>query len=209
MLAEQSIAVVERFWASDLNCTVEDLRGEQVIVTRRSGGPGIFIFARRDVLTVPSGGHVDGLMGPAWVGYADAGTFVRGDDADARLLGDEDDAAIAGLRSSCPARDWEHGGTASEATARIGVFHGGTLAALASYRIWGDRIAHISIISHPLFRRRGLARIAVSAITRHALDNDLVAQYRTLVSNKPSLAIADRLGFERYASSVVFGLSSA
>lgn len=129
VLAEQSIAVVERFWAADLNCTVEDLRGEQVIVTRRSGGPGIFIFARRDVLTVPSGGHVDGLMGPAWVGYADAGTH--------------------------------------------------------------------------------LARIAVSAITRHALDNDLVAQYRTLVSNTPSLAIAKRLGFERYASSVVFALSSA
>ena len=76
MLAEQSIAVIERFWAADLNCSVEDLRGEQVIVTRRSGGPGVFIFARRDVLTVPAGVHVDNMLGPAFVGYADAGTFV-------------------------------------------------------------------------------------------------------------------------------------
>lgn len=207
MLADQSIAVIERFWAADLNCSVEDLRGEQVIVTRRSGGPGVFIFARRDVLTVPSGVRVENLLGPASIGYADAGTFVRGDDAEARLLGDEDDAAIAGLHSSCSALDWEHGGPASDATTRIGVFKGGTLTALASYNIWGDRIAHISIISHPLLRRGGLARMAVSAITRHALDNNLVAQYRTLVSNTPSLAIANRLGFERYASSVVFQLN--
>ncbi len=137
---------------------------------------------------MPSGVHVDGMVGPAWIGYAD-------------------DAAIEGLHSACSALDWEHGGQGSEATARIGVFKGGTLATLASYRIWGDRIAHISIISHPLFRNGGLARIAVSAITRHALDNNLVAQYRTLVSNTPSLAIANRLGFERYATSVVMRLN--
>jgi hypothetical protein len=204
MLAEQSIAVIERFWAADLKCSVEDLRGEQVIVTRRSGGPGVFIFARKDVLTVPSGVHVENMLGPAFVGYADAGTFVGHiDDHEARLLGEEDDAAIEGLRSSCSALDWEHGGTTPDATVRVGAFKEGTLAALASYRLWGDRIAHISIVTHPLFRRGGLARIAVSGITRHALDNNLVAQYRTLASNTPSLAIASRLGFERYASSLV------
>jgi hypothetical protein len=204
MLAEQSIAVIERFWAADMNCNVDDLRGEQVIVTRRSGGPGVFIFARRDVLTVPSGVHVDNMLGPAFIAYADARTFVgRSDDHDARLLGEKDDAAIEGLRSSCSALEWEHGGTTPEATVRVGAFKGDTLAALASYRIWGDRIAHISIITNPLFRRGGLARIAVSGITRHALDNNLVAQYRTLASNSPSLAIANRLGFERYATSLV------
>lgn len=132
---------------------------------------------------------------------------MRADDAEARRLGDEDDAAIAELRSSCSARDWEHGGTASDATTRMGVFKGGTLAALASYNIWGDRIAHISIVSHPRFRRSGLARAAVSAITRHALDDNLIAQYRTLVSNTPSLAIANRLGFERFANSVVIQMN--
>src|SRR4051812_26577879 len=67
VLAEHSIAVVERFWAADLNCRVEDLRGEQVIVTRRSGGPGVFIFARPDVLTVPTGVQVDNMLGPAFI----------------------------------------------------------------------------------------------------------------------------------------------
>jgi len=209
MLSDESIAVLERFWAADLDCKVEDLRGEKVIVTRRSGGPGVFILARRDVLTVPSGVHLDYMLGPAFIGYADAGTFVGGDDAEARALDDADDAAIAGLHSSCSTRDWEHGGPKSDATARIGVFKDGTLAALASYNIWGDRIAHISIISHPLFRRGGLGRIAVSAITRHALDNNLVAQYRTLASNTPSLAIAKRLGFQQYAYNLVIQLDQA
>jgi GNAT superfamily N-acetyltransferase len=206
MLTEQSIDVIERFWASDLNCRLEDLRGEKVIVTRRSGGPGVFILARLDVLTVPSGVHLDYMLGPAFIGYADAGTFVGGDDAEARALGDGDDAGIAGLHSSCGALEWEHGGPTSEDAARIGVFKGGTLAALASYRIWGDRIAHISIITHPLFRSGGRGRIAVSAITRRALDNDLVAQYHTLASNIPSLAIAKRLGFQQYAYNLVIQL---
>ncbi|HEX3854129.1 MAG TPA: GNAT family N-acetyltransferase, partial [Polyangiaceae bacterium] len=155
--------------------------------------------ARRDVLTVPSGVRVENMLGPAYIGYADAGTFEGGDNHEARLLGEEDDAAIEGLHSSCGALEWEHGGPTLEDTARMGVFNGDTLAALASYRIWGDRIAHISIITHPLFRGGGLARIAVSGITRYALDNNLVAQYRTLVSNRPR-NLRVRTAYRRTAS---------
>jgi hypothetical protein len=201
MLSQESIASIERYWAADLDCTVEELRGEQIAVTRQ-GGPSVFIFARQgSVVVVPPLIRSERIIGPAFIGYADAGTYVSCDHGQARLLDESDRDAIAALRSSCGAVEWEHGG-ATNATTCVGVFRETGLASLASYEIWGERIAHIAIIAHPSYRGQGLARSAVSAITKVALDYELVAQYRTLVSNQPSMAIARRLGFQGYALSL-------
>jgi predicted GNAT family acetyltransferase len=90
----------------------------------------------------------------------------------------------------------------------VGVFEKGGLVALASYELWGGRIAHISIVSHPLWRGRGYAATAVSALAKIVLERGLVPQYRTLEANKPSMAVARRLGFVQYATSFAVRLSS-
>jgi len=201
MLADESIASIERFWAADLGCAIDDLRREQIVITRPDT-PSIFIFARRgSIVAVPPLVKSNSIIGPAFIGYADAGTFVGCADAEARLLDDADGDAIADLRSSCDGLEWEHGG-AADATTCVGIFRGATLASLASYEIWGQHIAHIAVITHPGYRRQGLGQIVVSALTRVALNRKLVAQYRTLVSNKPSMVIAERLGFQSYAVSL-------
>ena len=206
MLAAESIAAIERFWAADLGCTIEDLRREQVVVTRQDS-PSIFIFARGgSIIAVPPVAPADSIIGPAFIGYADAATHLDRADGEARVLDASDAEAMAGLRSACEAREWEHGGAATAATC-VGIFRGATLAALASYELWGDRIAHLAIVTHPAHRRQGLARAAVSALTRVALSRQLVAQYRTLVANEASMAIARRLGFQGYAVSLAIRLS--
>jgi RimJ/RimL family protein N-acetyltransferase len=83
-----------------------------------------------------------------------------------------------------------------------GVFKGHKLAALASYQIWGEQIAHIAIVTHPAFRGQGYATAAVSSLTQTVLGRTLVPQYRTLEGNAPSIAVARRLGFEHYATSL-------
>ena len=90
----------------------------------------------------------------------------------------------------------------SSAVAAVGVFRGDALAALASYKLWGDRIAHIAIVTHPAHRGGGLGKAAVSAMSRVALERGLVAQYRTLCANTPSMGIARALGFQRYATTL-------
>jgi GNAT superfamily N-acetyltransferase len=207
-LTPESLATIEQYWAGDLGCRVEDLRGEQLVATRQTG-PGIFIFARSGSViaaTPPSG--LERVIGPAFIGYADAATFQGCDDAGARLLEDSDAQAMRDLRAACADEEWEHGGAAPRATA-VGIFESGELAALASYQRWGDWIAHVSIVTHPQRRGRGLGRRAVSAITRLALRGGLVAQYRTLVENRPSLALAERLGFRRYALTLALRIRAA
>jgi len=149
-------------------------------------------------------------VGPAWLGYGDAGTFrAEALPRTARLLGDADASSIDALRDACPPVEWEHGGSRLGRDPVAGSFAeeaAGALAALAGYEVWGERLAHIAVVAHPAYRGRGHARAAVAAIARHALEQGLVLQYRTLASNTASRRIADSLGFEPGATSLAIRL---
>jgi predicted GNAT family acetyltransferase len=112
--------------------------------------------------------------------------------------------AVDTLREACAVEEWEHGGSEFRPTAMAGVFKGHELAALASYQIWGEQIAHIAVVTHPAFRGQGYATTAVSGLTKTVLERTLIPQYRTLEGNAPSLAVARRLGFVQYATSLAF-----
>jgi predicted GNAT family acetyltransferase len=64
---------------------------------------------------------------------------------------------VHALRENCAVEKREHGGSESRPTEMVGAFKGHELAALASYQIWGEKIAHIAIVTHPAFRRQGYA----------------------------------------------------
>jgi GNAT superfamily N-acetyltransferase len=197
-LTDESIATIEAYWSTDLGCSIDDLHSDQLVMTRQEG-PSIFVFARHGTI-VSAPGAIDSrqIIGPAFIGYADAATFVHMETDGARPIDGADEVAIAELRHACDPTQWEHGGP-GEASTCVGLFRGSTLAALASFELWGTRIAHISVITHPAFRSCGLGKAAVAALARLALERNLVAQYRTLAANLPSMAIARGLGFQRYA----------
>jgi GNAT superfamily N-acetyltransferase len=154
-------------------------------------------------------GRVGKVIGPAFIGYGSPAT-LRLDDA-ARAVGiARDEASIAALRDACGAA-WDHGGSKiNDEVPLFGIFDGARqLAALASYEVWNQRIAHISIITHPLHRGRGLGRAAVALAAQHALAAGLIPQYRTLQANMPSIGVAKRLGFVEYGFSVYVRMQSA
>lgn len=156
------------------------------------------------------GGRMDAVVGPAAIAYADAGTFrPSSTDADLRVLGDADRPAVDELRRAVSEEEWAHGGSEMGQAPVIGAFADGALAAVAGYEVWGERIAHIGIVSHPAHRGRGLGAAAVAGAARTALAAGLAAQYRTLASNTPSLGIARRLGFVAYATSLSVRLNDA
>ena len=127
----------------------------------------------------------------------------------ARVIHSEGDAAlVTSLQSAVTSLEWEHGGSDSESCHhQWGVIVGETLTALATYEVWGGTIAHISIVTHPAYRGQGHGRAAVALATQQALAQNLVPQYRTLASNTPSLAIAQRLGFVPFATSLAVRLT--
>ena len=89
-----------------------------------------------------------------------------------------------------------------------GVFVDDDLVALAGYKTWPCDIAHIHVVAHPEFRGRGFGRAVVAHIAGVALDSGLTPQYRTLESNRPSIRVAESLGFVHFASSVAVRLPS-
>jgi len=145
-------------------------------------------------------------IGPAYIGYAEA---VRPPSHASRSLSRSDAPAAEALRAACTETEWEYGGSLVGDHPSSGVFVGSDLVALAGYEIWGGTIAHISVVTHPAFRGRGLGRSAVSHLANTALAAGLVPQYRTLQSNQASIRIAESLGFIHYASSVAVRLSYA
>jgi GNAT superfamily N-acetyltransferase len=174
----------------------EELRG--LLVGLESGcAPEQFAAALTPVATL--------VLGPAYVGYT---TDIRGDDALARSLSEEDAASVESLRLACGEEEWDHGGSSLDVPCS-GVFCDGQLAALAGYETWGGTIAHLCIVTHPGFRGRGFGKSAVAHLARRALADGLLAQYRTLDANAPSIRIAEALGFQRYATSMAVRLAPA
>lgn len=153
------------------------------------------------------GGLLERVIGPAEIRYADAGTLRPASrDARVRLLDAADEPALQRLKGACSQTEWEHGGRELGTHVVAGVFVEDELVAVAGYEVWDGAIAHIGIVTHPAHRGRGLGAGAVHHVARAALRSGLVPQYRALVSNTPSLRIAERLGFVLCARSLAVRL---
>ena len=150
------------------------------------------------------------IVGPAWIGYGTKETLDLSSAERARELNDSDADAVPALRADCSEEGWAHGGSEHGAVPTFGAFaEDGTLGALAGYRIWDERIAHLSIVGARRHGGQGHGTAAVARAARHALDAGLLPQYRTLANNAPSRGIARRLGFETYGYSVFVRLPGA
>jgi RimJ/RimL family protein N-acetyltransferase len=146
---------------------------------------------------------VERIVGPAFIGYGTSKTLDLWIANQARVLTREDDPAVSRLRASCAPEEWEHGGSDPHAVPTFGcVSEGGEVLAMAGYQVWGGTIAHISVVTAPHARGRDFGRRAVACAAQHALSAGLLPQYRTLLANEPSMAVARRLGFVPYGYSV-------
>ncbi len=229
MLSEQAITTADAFWAAHLDCAPGELFSEPLrIITHgaewadfggamalfRGGGavatvppdradrlrvllsplsrgcsPDYFASALRPISSV--------VVGPAYIGYTEAAFPPT---HPARALVPDDARALDALQQACDTTEWAHGGS-DIAHPCSAVFVGGQIVALAGYKVWGGAIAHISIVTHPGFRGRSFGRSAVAHLARRAVAAGLLPQYRTLISNRTSVRLAESLGFCSYATS--------
>lgn len=150
------------------------------------------------------------IVGPATLSYGDAGTLTPMQATTGVRVLDASDpgdvAAVESLRGSCPAEDWEHGGSALGDGPVAGAFVGGDLVALAGYELWGGRLAHITVVTHPAHRGQSHGRSVVRAVADVAIRRHLVPQYRALQANVASLRLGLALGFAPYAVSLAIRL---
>jgi GNAT superfamily N-acetyltransferase len=139
------------------------------------------------------------VLGPAALSYVSPASF-RPVEAGA-LTVEQLSAAQPDLRILEQAAGHEDAGEAAldEITSPAFVVreHSQVVAA-AGYQVWPGRTAHISVLTAPEVRGRGLARVTGSAAVAHALAAGLLPQWR---ARPPApLRVAAALGFEELGS---------
>lgn len=143
------------------------------------------------------------MVGPAHLYYADQTCFRSTLAPPARPLAPVDEAAFESLKAACESGDWEPKEFALEADRTHGTFDpAGELLAVANFRVWGENIAHLSVLTRPEARGKGHGTSAVASVAFHALQSGYLLQYRVLAWNAPSIRIAQKLGFHHYGWSM-------
>ena len=116
------------------------------------------------------------------------------------------DAGIAAVSythlNACSSGEWSDCGINSSSENVAALIADGEIVSAASYELWGEHIAHIGIITHPLFRGRGYAGKVLSYLTNFIFDQGLIPQYRTLCLNKPAISVARQCGYGQYAAHI-------
>jgi RimJ/RimL family protein N-acetyltransferase len=146
------------------------------------------------------------VIGPAIVAYADAASLRPLPPVGTRLLTALDEEAHGALAAACDPTEWEHGGSEFELLPLAGRFARERLVALAGYERWGEQIAHIAVITHPAHRGQGYGAEAVSLLAETVIARGMLAQYRTLRANEPSLRLGASLGFLPFAETLAVRL---
>jgi RimJ/RimL family protein N-acetyltransferase len=154
------------------------------------------------------GSKAELILGPAELNYADATTFRRAPHESARPLSEADSDGYQALVSALDKAEVADSGATAGKFPAFGSFSNNVLCGVASYAVWQSSIAHITVATHPRYRRRGFARAAVQALATDALERGLILQWRAVAWNTNSLALAAALGFDHYASTIFVRLNA-
>jgi RimJ/RimL family protein N-acetyltransferase len=227
-LASRTRWSVRRYWADRLGVSVDAFEGSGVTVgVATEGGVQVFRCGESVVVGAPAEmvavvreragsladaereddvagwlegfDPVEGVLGPTFYGYADRESFSPVE-SDARVLRADDEGAFESLRVAVPEQEWEHGGPAFTPGETVGVFEDGSLVAVSGFAVWDDLLAHLAVVAHPAHRGEGHGQAVVSRAAERAFTAGYVPQYRTADAWPWSVALAERLGFERFAT---------
>jgi RimJ/RimL family protein N-acetyltransferase len=144
------------------------------------------------------------ILGPATLAYLDAADFRRRDGPPVVLAGPTDlDAFIEAVDPA----DRAESGIEEITSPAFAVWEDDRVWAAAGYRDWPCRTAHLSVLTGPWARDRGLARAAASAAVAHALAGGLLPQWRARSGASRHVALA--LGFRELGAQASLRLRDA
>jgi len=161
----------------------------------------------RNVLGALLGDQVAAVIGPAYQGYVDDTDFRPADPLTARLLTYVHIPALHRLESACKPEEWAASGIDPQRPPLFGCFtFGSELASAAMLEERVEGILFVGVITHPDYRGSGYGSAVVSFATDHGLAAGGILHYQTLEANIHAVAIAHKLGYQQYASTLAVRL---
>ncbi|MEU0564421.1 GNAT family N-acetyltransferase [Nonomuraea sp. NPDC005983] len=146
------------------------------------------------------------VLGPAALAYLDAEDFAAahaGAEVESLPAAHPD---VCALVTSVGDQDADESGLEEIASAAFVIRKDQDVIAAAGYRPWLDTAAHLSVLTAPEYRGRGLARVVASAAVAEALANELLPQWRARPDS--SRRVARALGFREVGSQVSLQLGA-
>ena len=147
---------------------------------------------------------IESYIGPSWIGYLNNTKNII--QTNATLILSKTDELFSlvfdDLQKSCDEKEWSHSGIDENSEYIAIQKYDKRIVSAASYELWGDKIAHIGIITNPLHRNNGFASNVLISLTEFIIKKGLIPQYRTLCSNLPAIKTAEKCGFMEYASHI-------
>lgn len=148
--------------------------------------------------------NVDAVLGPQFVGYCDQTTFAPVD-SDARQI---EPSRLKPLRDACPADEWSHSGIQIECPDRPTFAVLRDRQPIAATQLGSDHgVAGVATITHPTYRNQNHGKAVVSRAVEAALEQWLLPEYRTVEQWEASVGLAEALGFEQVARSILVQLT--
>jgi hypothetical protein len=147
------------------------------------------------------------VIGPAFQGYVDAGSFMEQKTHEVvELVTEHQLALLQDFRISCSETEWKHSDIDFQRRPIIARLCDKKIVAAGSWRVERSGILSVGIISHPNYRGNGHAKAVVSALTSKGLKTGATMHYQTLKSNTSSVAIANSLGYKELARTLAIRL---
>jgi GNAT acetyltransferase len=144
------------------------------------------------------------MLGPATLAYLDPEAFCHHDGPPVIRAGPGD---LASFLSAVDPADRAESGIDEITSPAFAVWADGRVSAAAGYRDWPCRTAHLSVLTGPWARDRGLAKVAGSAAVACALADRLLPQWRARSGASRHVALA--LGFRELGAQVSLRLREA
>jgi GNAT superfamily N-acetyltransferase len=115
-----------------------------------------------------------------------------------RALGPEDTARLADLQARCSARELELAQICMDDLSVTGWFAGEQLVGVASLLQTDADIYDIGVLTHPEFRGQGIGVKLTTCLRNAVTGRGDIAQYTTMDSNRGSVRVAEKCGFDLF-----------
>lgn len=147
------------------------------------------------------------ILGPATLAYLDPVDFRPPHDLPVIELLDPRDPALRRFLSETDAGDCGESGIQEITSPAFAICEHNQIVAVAGYRDWPGRVAHLSVLTVAHARDRGLAAATASAAVSQAVGQDKLPQWRA--RSEPSRRIARRLGFRELGAQLSIRLGNS
>lgn len=186
---------------NDVIATAPDGNTAKIVRQALNGLPPA---ATTDPAAVSARLPISEILGPATLAYCDTARF-QPRESSAVQPSPVHHADMATLLTRVSAEDAAESGLEEITSPAFVVRSGSEIIAAAGYRAWPSDTAHLSVLTDPVVRGRGLARIVATAAVAAALQANLLPQWRARPA--ASRRVAQALGFSELGSQLSFRLT--